>query len=174
MSSAIDDLLVVQLQENIITYSIGGIFYGSYLLANEILSDLNQSIPGIYTVLAIIAAYILLYALIINVHRCCQFDINSYQPTRLTLLPCSFGVIHFERSHVRWSDGQSCRRHCFGTQNPTRIGGDVLRPHSSIRALGSRNRRFLPNECSRTDILCQLSIFDSSVHSSSIFSVMRL
>ncbi|KAJ3862633.1 hypothetical protein EV359DRAFT_83140 [Lentinula novae-zelandiae] len=60
MSSAIDDLLVVQLQENIITYSIGGIFYGSYLLANEILSDLNQSIPGIYTVLAIIAAYILL------------------------------------------------------------------------------------------------------------------
>ncbi|KAJ3887703.1 hypothetical protein GG344DRAFT_80467 [Lentinula edodes] len=41
MSSAIDDLLVAQLQENIITYSIGGIFY------------------GIYTVLAIIAAYIL-------------------------------------------------------------------------------------------------------------------
>ncbi|KAJ4466929.1 hypothetical protein C8J55DRAFT_565576 [Lentinula edodes] len=60
MSSAIDDLLVAQLQENIITYSIGGIFYGSYLLANEIPSDSNQSVPGIYTVLAIIAAYILL------------------------------------------------------------------------------------------------------------------
>ncbi|KAJ3909453.1 hypothetical protein F5879DRAFT_984638 [Lentinula edodes] len=59
MSSAIDDLLVAQLQENIITYSIGGIFYGSYPLANEIPSDSNQSVPGIYTVLAIIAAYIL-------------------------------------------------------------------------------------------------------------------
>ncbi|KAJ3852589.1 hypothetical protein EV368DRAFT_82373 [Lentinula lateritia] len=60
MSSAIDDLLVAQLQENIITYSIGGIFYGSYLLANENPFDLNQSVPGLYTVLAIIAAYILL------------------------------------------------------------------------------------------------------------------
>ncbi|KAH7869403.1 uncharacterized protein C8R40DRAFT_1176734 [Lentinula edodes] len=59
MSSAIDDLLVAQLQENIITYSIGGIFCGSYPLANEIPSDSNQSVPGIYTVLAIIAAYIL-------------------------------------------------------------------------------------------------------------------
>ncbi|KAJ4468786.1 hypothetical protein J3R30DRAFT_3714248 [Lentinula aciculospora] len=42
MSSAIDNSLVTELQENFITYSIGGIFY------------------GIYVVLAIIAAYILL------------------------------------------------------------------------------------------------------------------
>ncbi|KAJ3825814.1 hypothetical protein F5880DRAFT_181338 [Lentinula raphanica] len=42
MSEALDGILVAQLQENIITYSIGGIFF------------------GIYVVLAIVAAYILL------------------------------------------------------------------------------------------------------------------